>query len=436
MINKRKVIIFKGIIDSLDAFAKELGAGFEKEGCDVLLVDVNDLHYFQDDLFNRIDEYAACEDTIVIFFNSIGMLMDGIDGGNYWNRSGVICFDILADPPFFYHSAIESDIKNVTFICVDEEQSDYINRYYGKESDYYKRNGRVRMSLYMPLAGVVSDTYMERDLQNNRNKDDVDRGISYDFDITAIEAFNNRKYDVIFTGSIRDYEDIDTQIYNLDDSLQDMWDIVLGYICEDTSLTIERAIRKCMSDYSLRLTDEHVHQIILLFKKMDSVIRAMHRQRVITAIADGGIKIDVFGDGWDFLKNKLIHPENLCIHECVSYEESVNIAAQAKISVNVMPWFKTGFHDRIATAMLNGCVSVTDSSSYIDDNYTDGENIVIYKLDNLSELAGNIRTLLENKNNITYRLAMAGKKKAVQADTWHERAKWFLSYCSQITYEQ
>ena len=436
MINKRKVIIFKGIIDSLDAFAKELGAGFEKEGCDVLLVDVNNLHYFQDDLFNRIDDYAACEDTIVIFFNSIGMLMDGIDGGNYWNRSGVICFDILADPPFFYHSAIESDIKNVTFICVDEEQSDYINRYYGKESDYYKRNGRVRMSLYMPLAGVVSDTYMERDLQNNRNKDDVDRGISYDFDITAIEAFNNRKYDVIFTGSIRDYEDIDTQIYNLDDSLQDMWDIVLGYICEDTSLTIERAIRKCMSDYSLRLTDEHVHQIILLFKKMDSVIRAMHRQRVITAIADGGIKIDVFGDGWDFLKNKLIHPENLCIHECVSYEESVNIAAQAKISVNVMPWFKTGFHDRIATAMLNGCVSVTDSSSYIDDNYTDGENIVIYKLDNLSELAGNIRTLLENKNNITYRLAMAGKKKAVQADTWHERAKWFLSYCSQITYEQ
>ncbi len=436
MINKRKVIIFKGIIDSLDAFAKELGAGFEKEGCDVLLVDVNDLHYFQDDLFNRIDEYAACEDTIVIFFNSIGMLMDGIDGGNYWNRSGVICFDILADPPFFYHSAIESDIENVTFICVDEEQSDYINRYYGKESDYYKRNGRVRMSLYMPLAGVVSDTYMERDLQNNRNKDDVDRGISYDFDITAIEAFNNRKYDVIFTGSIRDYEDIDTQIYNLDDSLQDMWDIVLGYICEDTSLTIERAIRKCMSDYSLRLMDEHVHQIILLFKKMDSVIRAMHRQRVITAIADGGIKIDVFGDGWDFLKNKLIHPENLCIHECVSYEESVNIAAQAKISVNVMPWFKTGFHDRIATAMLNGCVSVTDSSSYIDDNYTDGENIVIYKLDNLSELAGNIRTLLENKNNITYRFAMAGKKKAVQADTWHERAKWFLSYCSQITYEQ
>ena len=32
MINARKVVIFKGIIDSLDAFAEELSIGFEKEG--------------------------------------------------------------------------------------------------------------------------------------------------------------------------------------------------------------------------------------------------------------------------------------------------------------------------------------------------------------------------------------------------------------------
>ena len=38
----------------------------------MLLCDVNKLHYFQDELFNRIDEYAACKDARVIFFNSIG----------------------------------------------------------------------------------------------------------------------------------------------------------------------------------------------------------------------------------------------------------------------------------------------------------------------------------------------------------------------------
>lgn len=109
----------------------------------MLLCDVNKLHYFQDELFNRIDEYAACKNARVIFFNSIGMLMDSLDGGNYWNKSGVRCFDILADPPFFYHAAIESDIENVTFICVDREQSDYINRYYGTGSDFGKCNAMV-----------------------------------------------------------------------------------------------------------------------------------------------------------------------------------------------------------------------------------------------------------------------------------------------------
>lgn len=439
MINARKIVIFKGIIDSLDAFAEELMAGLEKEGADVLMINVNDLHYFQDELFNRINEYVSHKDTIVIFMNSVGMLMDDISGGNYWNKSGVKCFDILADPPFFYHNAIESDIENVTFVCVDKEQSDYINRYYGIGSEYYKKHGRVRKSLYMPLAGVqshilknntVSDNNISDNIYNNSmysnsiHKDDAYENSTYENDALA---FNNREYDVIFTGSIRDYEDIDTQVYNLDDSLKEMWDVVLGYICEDTSLTIERAIRKCMTDYSLNLTDEHVNQIILLFKKMDSVIRALHRQRVITAIADGGVKIDVFGDGWDVLKRRLTHPENLIIHDCVSYRESVDIAAKAKISVNVMPWFKTGFHDRIATAMLNGCVSVTDQSSYINDNYTDGKDIVIYSLDNLSALAEKITTLLENKDNSTYRLAMAGRNKAIQSDTWHERAKWFLT---------
>ena len=402
MINARKVVIFKGIIDSLDAFAEELSIGFEKEGLDVLMVNVNDLHYFQDKLFDKINEYVSHKDTFVIFMNSVGMLMDDISGGNYWNKSGVKCFDILADPPFFYHNAIESDIENVTFVCVDREQAEYINRYYGVGSDYNKRTGRVRKSICMPLAGVKA--------QND--------------DITP---YNDRCYDVIFTGSVRDYEDIDIQIDNLDDTLKTMWQVVYQYINEDTSLTIERAIRKCMKDYALDITDEHVHQIILLFSRMDSVIRAKFRQEVIKTVVDSGIKIDVFGDGWDIIKAKWGNPSNLITHNIVSYRESVELMNQSKLALNVMPWFKDGFHDRIATAMLNGCVSITDTSGYIKDNYIDRKEIVIYDLNNLSALPDIIRQLLKNENHNAERIAMAGIDKAVKLDTWHNRAKWFLS---------
>ncbi len=402
MINARKVVIFKGIIDSLDAFAEELSIGFQKEGVDVCLVNVNDLHYFQDKLFDKINEYVSHKDTFVIFMNSVGMLMDDISGGNYWNKSGVKCFDILADPPFFYHNAIECDIENVTFVCVDREQAEYINRYYGEGSDYNKRTGRVRKSLYMPLAGVTA--------QN-----------------TNLTPYKDRYYDVIFTGSIIDYEDIDTQLDSLDDTLKTMWQVVYQYICEDTSLTIERAIRKCMKDYSLNITNEHIHQIILLFKRMDSVIRAKFRQEVIKTVVDSGIRIDVFGDGWDIIKERLGSPNNLITHNIVSYRESVELMNQSKLAINVMPWFKDGFHDRIATAMLNGCVSITDTSGYISDNYMDKKDIVIYDLNNLSALPDIIRELLKNENHNTERIAMAGKEKASKIDTWYNRAKWFLS---------
>ncbi len=402
MINARKVVIFKGIIDSLDAFAEELSIGFQKEGVDVLMVNVNDLHYFQDKLFDKINEYVSHKDTFVIFMNSVGMLMDDISGGNYWNKSGVKCFDILADPPFFYHNAIESGIENVTFVCVDREQAEYINRYYGEGSDYNKRTGRVRKSLYMPLAGVTA--------QN-----------------TNLTPYKDRYYDVIFTGSIIDYEDIDTQLDSLDDTLKTMWQVVYQYICEDTSLTIERAIRKCMKDYSLNITNEHIHQIILLFKRMDSVIRAKFRQEVIKTVVDSGIRIDVFGDGWDIIKERLGSPNNLITHNIVSYRESVELMNQSKLAINVMPWFKDGFHDRIATAMLNGCVSITDTSGYISDNYMDKKDIVIYDLNNLSALPDIIRELLKNENHNTERIAMAGKEKASKIDTWSNRAKWFLS---------
>ena len=242
-----------------------------------------------------------------------------------------------------------------------------------------------------------------------------------------ITPYNDRRYDVIFTGSVRDYEDIDIQIDNLDDTLKTMWQVVYQYINEDTSLTIERAIRKCMKDYALDITDEHVHQIILLFSRMDSVIRAKFRQEVIKTVVDSGIKIDVFGDGWDIIKAKWGNPSNLITHNIVSYRESVELMNQSKLALNVMPWFKDGFHDRIATAMLNGCVSITDTSGYIKDNYIDRKEIVIYDLNNLSALPDIIRQLLKNENHNAERIAMAGIDKAVKLDTWHNRAKWFLS---------
>ena len=50
-----------------------------------------------------------------------------------------------------------------------------------------------------------------------------------------------------------------------------------------------------------------------------------------------------------------------------------------------MPWFKGGMHDRIPLALMNGCLSLTDASTYLTDVLNIGENegVYTYSLENI-----------------------------------------------------
>ncbi|WP_187305638.1 glycosyltransferase [Lachnospira eligens] len=59
--------------------------------------------------------------------------------------------------------------------------------------------------------------------------------------------------------------------------------------------------------------------------------------------------------------------------------------SQAKISLNVMPWFKMGAHDRVFNTMLNGGVALTDTSLFYENTFADGENVLFYSLEDLRD---------------------------------------------------
>ena len=60
--------------------------------------------------------------------------------------------------------------------------------------------------------------------------------------------------------------------------------------------------------------------------------------------------------------------------------------ADSRLSLNVMPWFKDGAHDRIFNSMCNGAVCITDHSKYLDEILTPDENIIFYDLKQLDKL--------------------------------------------------
>ena len=74
----------------------------------------------------------------------------------------------------------------------------------------------------------------------------------------------------------------------------------------------------------------------------------------------------------------------------------LGMLADAKVSLNVMPWFKDGSHERIAMGSMNGAVCVTDASKYVHEIW--GETgVVYYDWRKPDELVKKLRKLSENK---------------------------------------
>ncbi len=136
-------------------------------------------------------------------------------------------------------------------------------------------------------------------------------------------------------------------------------------------------------------------------------------------LVDAGIKVHVFGDGWELLECR--HPENLMIMNSLNSEGCLKKLCQTKLSLNVMPWFKNGAHDRIFNSMLNGAVCLTDSSIYLDEILCDGRNCSLYSLKNMERLPEIAKELLSDPERMQ-EIADGGYGLAQAGHTWAHRA--------------
>ena len=104
--------------------------------------------------------------------------------------------------------------------------------------------------------------------------------------------------------------------------------------------------------------------------------------------------------------------------------------ADARIVLNVMPWFKSGVHDRVYSAMLNQSVCLTDGSEYVDRTLTDGKEALIYSLEQLEELPQKVKKYLQNPEEMK-RIAQRGYEYAQDTQTWQCRAVQLMELMEQ-----
>ena len=391
---KELIVIYRGDskYDTLCVFSDELGKSLERLGYQVVTVDLND----ETDTNQKINMLASVRVKAFIGFNGIGAGVRLSDGAYLQDVLNGPYYGFFVDHPVYQYNRLATPIQNMNAFVVDESHVDYIRLHH---TDIQK----VQM---IPHGGIVQ---------------------------TEIQPYEKRKKDVVFFGSFVRPEKILEQVDRLPE--QGLTDIVYNVIqrmLTDFQITIDMAFDAMLQENAINLSPEDYHSFMSYIRLADTYVRQYFRYLIIKTIAEAGIKIELYGEGWSDLQCNA--KENLIIHEPVSCREACEIMNDSKIVLNVMPWFKKGSHERIFMAMLSGAVCITDESTYIDQEFADNVEIITYSLKRLAELPMKIEYLLKDAG-AAGNVAEAGRRKAEEFHTWDNRAEKIVSYMEQDSTE-
>lgn len=369
------ILIYTGIdlcYNILNTFSTELGAAFEELG--------QRIEYF--------DSSKQSPEEIVHYTKRRFKSVIGMQTNMFsvkWKTGELIHNDITApkynflfDHPIWLRNYLEQKPNQFCALTPDENYAHFIKKYF---------NYPARL---LPPAGEL--LFCEE---------------------------KQRDYEVAFLGSYGE-EPIDNLKYirSIDKKRAYLLNWYISYMRNHLDETPEHAFEKALEHYGIPYTQS---EFIDLFYRERWVITELanhYRNKVIKTLLDAGIAVHIFGDTWKE-SPMWVHPM-LISHPAVYGKDALEVYARAKISLNIMRWHKDGFTERIANAMLQKSVVITDRTVYLEKNFTDGINIILFNLNHLKELPGRIRDLLAHENKRKM-IAENGYKKA-QQHTWRSRA--------------
>lgn len=177
------------------------------------------------------------------------------------------------------------------------------------------------------------------------------------------------------------------------------------------------------------LNDRGLHDEVFMnamlpyYFKVFRYIKTVRRAKSIELLVKNNIHVDIFGDGWD---NVPIVRDNIggCVrlHKGTSYQEALDLMAQAKVVFQDQAEFNNGAHDRVFSAMLSGAVVVSEYSSYLDKEFSNGKDIFMYDWKNGLSQVNVINELISDESK-RLSVAVSAYGKVNERHRWINRAQ-------------
>ena len=379
----KKIILAKHAVETLEFFSIQMAETFQEAGIEVWFWDLERPEKSR----KEFQSFYQKGETVFLTFNFIGLSEEAQfewrEHKSVWEIFEIPCYCIMVDSPVYYFKQLSAVHNDLTLLCIDRQHVKFVEEYYPKYGKVY----------FLPLGGT---------------------------ELSKNPAYRDRKYDVVFAGNYVALPNLMKHLKGVDEENKEFYFEIIQRLKEEPNLPLEQTMISYLKKEIPKITR---HEILACLYGMVLYIRSYFRREIVCSLAEAGIRVAVLGKDWELSQCK--NMDNLIMAGQVDSKTCLEYMRNAKISLNIMPWFKEGAHDRIFNSMLQGCVSVTDTSQYITEKLIDGQDYISFSLEKREELPKKIKKLL-SESGYAEKIALQGRQKAVKEHTWKQRALTFL----------
>jgi len=418
----KRLLLFQPSVETLHFFSDRLAEEYVKMGYEVRLIRIHEPFFGTGKIIDFIKEH----ETVMITFNYHGIQREAIfhttEGELLWDKYDVACINIIVDHPFYYYEELKYLPKRYLQICIDEDHTDYMKQFYPE----------IPLGKMMPLAGCDYRASFGSGTPFSLREDVIDPSLLFPNltgDTIPRLSIANRSTNVVFTGCFTNPDFFLPYMKRNGDEYDAFYHGILDDLLANPDQCIHTVYLRHLNRELPELTTEDLRNVMNKMIFLDLWIRFSFRGKAIQTLVDADVPVHCIGAGWETLSVK--NKNRLTYTQYSDTEVCLKAISKAKISLNVMPWFKRGAHDRIYSSMLNGAVCVTDKSQYLTEHFTDGDMLRYYDLKNLSALPDIVTGLLEQPDEMQ-QIADRAQKYASEHLTWKQYAEQLVSYFSEV----
>ncbi len=390
-----RIILMQGGVETLDFFSRQLGDAFSSMGHAVFYHDLREGAHSA----KHLKKFVKSGETVLFTFNFEGLEREeglfSLRDGYLFQQYRIPCFNLCVDHPYWYENRFAHLLEDEAHhpgmlalyhhLSVDRNHERYLKEFYPE----FQNAG------FVPLAGTKGDA-----------------------DLT------HRKTDILFTGHYTELPFFDASIHAINEEYAAFYRGIIDELIVSPEKTVEEV---ALAHVRRETGSDSIQELRLVLYKMlfvDLYVRNYFRGKAIQTLCDAGFPVTVVGKGWEKLPLK--KKENLTIRPRTDSAGCLAALQEAKLSLNVLPWFKDGAHDRVWNSILNGAVSLTDESIYLKEALPEQTGVRYFSLKTMeTELPALAESLLSD-SALCGEMLSRGIPVVSQQHTWKQRAETLL----------